>query len=211
MTAAAPVRDVEHAPTGARRRGRRVRVVGAALAVLVGVGLAAAWWLGARSAPSATGGGWWSEDMEQATSAGLTQSHQVFRCAPGQLETRVDLVGNGPVDVTVTDVRVPLLDDLLALDDRVVRGGTQMVRDPNGSDVEDLYDLVDFRTAEVGGSDWARLVLTWDIRECPQLTGGYLIEDRLEVTYVALGMTHTVTVPLVAPMALTSMPLDELP
>ena len=145
--------------------------------------------------------------MEQATSAGLTQSHQVFRCAPGQIEARIDLVSNGPVPVTVSEVRVPMLDDVLAIDDRVVRTGTEMVRDPHG---DDLYDLVDFHATTIGGSDWVRLVLTWDIRECLPLDG-YMIEDRLEVTYLALGLTHTVTVDQVAPVALTGLPLDQLP
>lgn len=145
--------------------------------------------------------------MESADAAGLTQSHRVFRCVPGELERRIDIAAYGAVPVTVTDVRVPLLDDTLVLTDRAFRTSTQMMRDPNG---DDLYDLVDFRTTRLGGADWLRLVVTWDVSECPTVMG-YLIEERLEVTYVALGMTPTVTVPQVAPFALISLPLDELP
>jgi|GEM_PF-5911287 len=206
MTPAGTAEVIQLAPPGDRRRRRRWAVVGAVTAALLATGLGVAAWLGGRSAPSVTGGGWWSEDMETATSEGLTQSHQVFRCEPGRFEARIDLVSDGPVPITVTDVQVPMLDDTLALDGRARRTSTEMMRDPNG----DLYDLVEFRSASVGGSDWARLVLTWDVRECPVLAG-YMIEDRVEVTYVALGMTHTATLPLGLPMAFTSLSLDELP
>jgi hypothetical protein len=180
----------------------------AALVVVAVAAIGTAWSLGDRAVPTPTSGGWWSEEMESATSQGLTESHQVFRCEPGRIEAGIDLVNDGPVAATVTDVRVPLLDDLLGIDDRAVRTGTQMMRDPYG----DLDDLVAFRTAPVGGDDWLRLVLTWEVRECPELTdGGYMVEDEVEVTYVSLGMTHTATVALVLPMALTSTPLDRLP
>lgn len=203
--AASPVR-----PDGPDRdRARRMRRRGMAAAVAVGVAAAAGiavWVLGERSAPVNAGGGWWSDDMESVDSSGLTQTHRVFRCVPGELEARLDIVGAGPLPVTVTDVRVPMLDDILAGTDRAARTGTQMMRDPNG----DLYDLVDFTPTRVGGSDWLRLVLTWEVDEC-FASAGYNIEERIEVTYVALGMTHTAPVPLGMPFALTQLPLDRVP
>jgi hypothetical protein len=182
-------------------------VIVGVVAVLAAAGLATAWCLGARSAPVAPGGGWGSDDMESVDSRGLTETHRVFRCVPGELVTWLFISGDGPVPVTITDVRVPLVDDMLADTGRAVRTSTQMMRDPDGADLD---DLVDFGPTRVGGADWLRLVITWDVVECPSVLG-YLIEDRLEVTYVALGMTQTATVPQAAPFALTSLPLDQVP
>jgi hypothetical protein len=193
------------APTPVSRR-RTWKIAAAALAALLVAGVVTVWVLGERSVPVNMGGGWWSADMESVDSSGLTQTHRVFRCVPGELEARLDLVGVGPLPVTITDVRVPMLDDPFGTG-RAARTGTQMVRDPHG---EDLYDLVDFTPTRVGGSDWLRLVLTWQVDECIA-SAGYNIEERLEVTYVALGMTHTALVPLGMPFALTALPLDQVP
>lgn len=180
-----------------------------ALAVLLVGGVVAVGELSTRSAPGTSEGGWWSRDMESAESAGLTRSHLVFRCAPGRIEAVVDLAAHGPLPVVVDDVRIPLLDDLLGVDERAVRTQTEMMRDPLG----DTDDLVPFVPTRLGGrGDWLRLALAWEVRECPQLHGGYLIGEQMEVDYRVLGFVRsTATLDLVVPFALTSAPLDELP